>query len=388
MANRIPSDTDPTTGPLGERPFPELAEALRSRIASILREWEGLVRQYVPSARIVSFDEVLDSQPDILNAVADALASGDPAEVARLMERSPAQGIHRYQIHYDVRELATEDRILRRLTMEHVEDALGRRPSRAEDIALNWAIDLIWQQAMVAFVNYQNERLRAAAEAELTYLSFLSHEVNNKLATVTLSLKLLRMEIDEQRAPAEKKLIDDALLSIHETVQGTRRLLQHERLRKVGHAVQPRPVDLREFLSARAHEFSAEAEQKGVRLKVEVPAGRAVVTTDPEMVTLVLRNLVGNAIKYAPGHPVRLSAQTDENGARWTLSVSDQGPGIPPEHLDQIFEAFHRGNTFGQEGIGLGLAIASRAADLLNAELSIESRLGEGATFSLRLPAV
>ena len=70
----------------------------------------------------------------------------------------------------------------------------------------------------------------------------------------------------------------------------------------------------------------------------------------------------------------------------WVLSVSDEGPGIAPEHLRNIFEAFRRGEMHGQSGVGLGLAIASRAAKLLGAELTVESKLGVGSTFRLAFP--
>jgi signal transduction histidine kinase len=65
--------------------------------------------------------------------------------------------------------------------------------------------------------------------------------------------------------------------------------------------------------------------------------------------------------------------------------VSDRGPGIPPEITGRLFEAFTRGNTFGQPGVGLGLAIASQAAKLLDGSLEVESKVGDGSTFRLNL---
>src|SRR5687767_13129103 len=136
---REPRRTDPTLGPLVEGAFPEIGAILRARVKPILREWGKLVRRHVPPASSLDFDEVLDGLPQILPAMADALASDDPDNVRRLMERSPEQGVHRFQLRYDVRELTTEDRILRRVIIDHVESGLGRRTTRAEDTALNWA---------------------------------------------------------------------------------------------------------------------------------------------------------------------------------------------------------------------------------------------------------
>ena len=174
-----------------------MAEALRSRIKPILRAWEELVRKHVPPVHGLPFDEVIDSVPDILSKVADALASGKAAEVNRLIERSPSQGIHRFRMHYDVRQLAVEDRMLRRLIIEHVDVGLDRRKTGDEEMALNWVIDLMAQQAMIAFVGHQNGRLRDAAEAELKYLSFLSHDLNGNLGNVTLWLQILRRSLSD-----------------------------------------------------------------------------------------------------------------------------------------------------------------------------------------------
>src|SRR5438105_10481382 len=102
---------------------------------------------------------------------------------------------------------------------------------------------------------------------------------------------------------------------------------------------------------------------------------------------MILQNLIGNAIKYAPRRPVRISATRDGEQHPWRLSVADQGPGIDPAKLAQMFQPFARGETHGQAGTGLGLSIAHQAAAMLGAKLWAESKLGEGSTFHLDLPA-
>ena len=82
---------------------------------------------------------------------------------------------------------------------------------------------------------------------------------------------------------------------------------------------------------------------------------------------------------------VRISAEDDHLG--WRVAVSDQGPGIAPDRVAQLFNAFSRGETHGQPGVGLGLTIASQAARLLGGELVVDSQVGKGSTFSFQLPA-
>jgi signal transduction histidine kinase len=379
---------DPVIGPLAEGAHPEVAEALRSQSKAILQDWEKQVRRVIPATDSLSFDQFLDHLPEILAAMADALASGNPDEVKRLLERSPSQGIHRFQLHYDVTDLATEDRMLRRLILEHVESALGRTTGHDENLALNWAIDLMAQQAMVAFVNHQNARLREAAEAELKYLSFLSHDLSGNLGSVTLWLQVLKRKLsDAGEFASEVTALDTAQQAILDTMGGMGRLLQAERLRHRG--VQPTvgPVNLHALSTELCRQSQQQAEQKGVGMEVHVPHD-AVVHSDADLIRLVLQNLIGNAVKYSTRGTVRISAEQGEDGRRraWVLAVSDEGPGIAPENVERIFEAFRRGEMHGQSGVGLGLAIASRAARLLNAELTVESRPGVGSTFRLVFP--
>jgi signal transduction histidine kinase len=127
----------------------------------------------------------------------------------------------------------------------------------------------------------------------------------------------------------------------------------------------------------------AKATDKGLRIENDVPP-QAVAQSDRELITLLLQNLLGNAFKFSSRGRVRVGAHEDPLG--WRLFVSDQGPGIAPERVQTLFEAFTRGETHGQPGVGLGLNIASHAARLLGSELQLESKLGEGSTFSITLP--
>lgn len=106
------------------------------------------------------------------------------------------------------------------------------------------------------------------------------------------------------------------------------RLLQAERLRQQTAEPKSRPVNLNAMASEVAMEFSNLAQRKGVKLAVDVPLD-AVVHSDRDWLQIILQNLVSSAVKYS------------------ALSVCNEGPGIPPEHLASIFQAFRRGDTHG-----------------------------------------
>jgi signal transduction histidine kinase len=120
-----------------------------------------------------------------------------------------------------------------------------------------------------------------------------------------------------------------------------------------------------------------------VRIENAIPEGVGAYS-DRELVTLVLQNLLGNAVKFGRHGVVRLTAEEDPAGLR--ISVSDQGPGIAPDRLATLFKVFTRGETHGQPGLGLGLSIASHATRLLGSDLRVESAEGKGSTFSFTLP--
>src|SRR5439155_22090036 len=111
------------------------------------------------------------------------------------------------------------------------------------------------------------------------------------------------------------------------------------------------------------------------------------ITSDRELLTLILQNLLGNAIKYSTAGTIRVTATGDcTDGAACRISVIDQGPGIDPQKLSELFRSYTRGETHGQAGTGLGLSIARQAAEHLGAKLWAESNPGNGTVFHLELP--
>ncbi len=385
MAKKLKKTRQPADDPLVHRAFPELGRALQAQVPQIIEDWITLVRRALPLAAQLSAVEIEDHLPDILSRMFDALAS-DSTKVDQLKEESPAQGAIRFQQKYAVRDLMTEDRLLRRVIIVRAEAALRRRMTQDEQIGLDTAIDLMLQEAIAAFIEHQNAHLRTAAEAELKYLSFLSHDLNNNLGTVTLWLQVLKSQLASSDGFREAvETLDTAQQAILDTIGGMGRLLQAERLRRAGVKPTAAPVHLHSLVMKIVDPVSAQPDRKGVRIEVDVDPSVTVVS-DGELILLVLQNLIGNAIKYSTNGTVRIECCDEEDG-RLVVSVSDEGPGIAPEHLERIFTAFSRGQTYGQLGVGLGLTIASQAARLLGGELKVESRVGQGSKFSLVLPA-
>lgn len=149
-------------------------------------------------------------------------------------------------------------------------------------------------------------------------------------------------------------------------------------------------TDVGQLAREAADDFQAHALGVGLALEVRAPQGLRT-GTDPVRVRQVLGNLLSNAVKYAPqGHVTVDAALRQAGGPRpgeWiAVSVIDSGPGIPKDKVEQIFHEFTRLEPHAQQGLGIGLAISRRIAQLLGGDLAVESEVGRGSAFTLWLP--
>jgi hypothetical protein len=122
---------NPLIAQLTHRPFPEVAEILRAGTDQITHEWDAAVRVAMPQMQHLTYDELKDSTPEILLAIANALASDDPNVIRELINRAPSQGLSRFRLNFDVIEVMQEDRLLRAITVHHVAACRDRRHASA-----------------------------------------------------------------------------------------------------------------------------------------------------------------------------------------------------------------------------------------------------------------
>ena len=377
---------------LSGRAYPELAGALRAAIEPIVARWQAVVRRALPSADELTFTQLRDDMPNVLEHVAAALESDEPLATRRLSDLAPEHGATRFHQQFKFEELLVEHSIMRPIMLDEVTGRLGRAMDVGEVSALMVGLDVMTRQAAVEFVGHQTRQLRAANEAQSKYLSFLSHDLRGGLNGVCLMIEVLRRELSkEERFQESVEDLDMMRRSIFETIGTMDRFLHAERFRKGKVQVRPMKLNLRYLLMEVLAHFSYTAKDKSVELKADAPTDSDVVS-DKDLLTIILQNVTSNAIKYGSRAPVQLAARRAEGdgGGAWRVSVTDQGPGIAPDKLKDLFGPFTRGDTQGQPGVGLGLSIARQAADLLGAKLWAESPAagGKGTTFHLQLEPV
>lgn len=135
-------------------------------------------------------------------------------------------------------------------------------------------------------------------------------------------------------------------------------------------------------------DYRAQAGEKSIDLAFTLPAKLEPINADREKLALLLHNVLGNAVKYTPaGGRVEVTAEQDDAGL--TVSVRDNGPGIAAEDHDRVFQKFYRtddARVSDTKGSGLGLALAREIARLHGGDINIESELGHGSTFTVRVP--
>lgn len=141
-------------------------------------------------------------------------------------------------------------------------------------------------------------------------------------------------------------------------------------------------VHLRELTWKVAADHSPTAKDKRLDIAIHIPA-EAVVYSDPQLIAICLNNLIGNAVKFSEKGLIRIEAAPAARDGRsgWKMSVSDEGPGIAEDKRALLFQVFSRGESHGQTGMGLGLAITAHTAKLLGTEIELESKEGIGSTF-------
>jgi signal transduction histidine kinase len=164
-------------------------------------------------------------------------------------------------------------------------------------------------------------------------------------------------------------------------------ILSYARLETGAAEVDIEETSVNEIADEAAALMEPMARSKGIDLKLHVPKHDAHFWTDPPKARQILVNLLSNAVKFTQSGAVDLTAQVENDQVRF--DVRDTGIGMSREQVDRIFDPFVQGEpptTRRSGGTGLGLSVARRFARLLGGEIGVETDVGRGSTFTLRLP--
>jgi signal transduction histidine kinase len=269
------------------------------------------------------------------------------------------------------------------------------RTLSAVDRSVMSALSRIAAEALDRARLFDAERAaRAAAEAanraKAAFLASMSHELRTPLQAALGFAQLMRSgmygPVNDEQAEVLGR-VERSQLHLARLIDD---ILDFARIEAGRVRINLEPVPIAHVFADLAPLVEPQAAAKRVTLTFVPAPARLRATADGHRLQQILINLVGNAIKFTPeAGTVRVEAMRD--GARAKIRVSDTGLGIPADRLQSIFEPFVQVDaefTRTASGAGLGLSISRDLARMMNGDLTVESGLGKGSTFSVSLPAV
>ena len=316
------------------------------------------------------------------------------ARLKELLEETQRQGEELQTQHEELRVTNEE--------LEHQSTALREANARQAQIQHELEATNASLEEQTALLEQQREELQLsqkvlqerarelqqASQYKSEFLARMSHELRTPLNSSLILARLLGDNPSKNLTEEQVKFANtiysagnDLLLLINDILDLAK--IEAGRLElRVG------PVHIARVRDTLSREFEPVAQNKGLTLKVEVaPDAPAQLMSDEQRLIQVLRNLVSNACKFTDRGEVAIAIAAEDTHVRF--DVRDTGIGIPPEHVDRVFDAFHQvdgGVARKHGGTGLGLAISRDLAALLGGTLTLKSTVGQGTVFSLVIP--
>jgi two-component system phosphate regulon sensor histidine kinase PhoR len=326
-----------------------------------------------PDGRVVSFNAQAST-------MAVALRRGDPVSIAL---RAP-------EVIEAIRRCVASNKAER---VEFAERVPAGRWSEAFVTPVHDSASLSGSRpALLLLIFHDLTPIRRVEEMRADFVANASHELRTPLAALSGFIETLKgparndtaarerfLDIMEAQANRMARLIDD--------------LLSLSRIELAAHVRPVTPVELVPVVRQVVDALQTLARDRGVEVKIDAPTEPLVVPGDRDELIRAFENLIENALKYGgAGKRVDITlarAKAQDGSDEAVASVRDYGPGIPAEHIPRLTERFYRVDVTGSRalgGTGLGLALVKHVINRHRGRLVIESRIGQGATFTIRLP--
>ena len=238
---------------------------------------------------------------------------------------------------------------------------------------------------IITAVNSMTEELSGIETLRTDFISNVSHEMKTPLAVMQNYGTLLQSpELSDEKRVEYAKGVTDASRRLADMMTN---ILKLNRLENQTIFPQKTVFDLGEQLCESLLQYESIWEKSDIEIETEIEDD-VKVEADAELLSLVWNNLFSNAFKFTgEGGKVRVSLTTDGHYA--VVSVSDTGCGMTPEVGAHIFEKFYQGDTSrATQGNGLGLALVKRVVDIMQGEIGVESAVGKGTTFTVKIEKV
>ena len=231
-------------------------------------------------------------------------------------------------------------------------------------------------------INMMAEELSSVETLRTDFIANVSHEMKTPLAVMQNYGTLLQTpDLSEEKRIEYAKVITDASRRLADMMTN---ILKLNRLENQQIYPNPTTFDLGEQLCESLLQYESTWERKNIEIETDI-AENVLVSADAELLSLVWNNLFSNAFKFTEdGGKVRLTLTADDKYA--TVKVTDTGCGMSADVGAHIFEKFYQGDTsHATQGNGLGLPLVKRVVDIMQGEIGVESRIGVGTTFTVKI---
>jgi len=279
-----------------------------------------------------------------------------------------------------LRRKFTVERPVRRITEATSKMIEGDFSIRIEPMAKFGTDDSF--NEIIDCINRMAEELSGVETLRTDFVANVSHEMKTPLAVMQNYGTLLQAhDITEDKRIEYAKAITEASRRLADMMTN---ILKLNRLDNQQIYPNPSTLDLGEQLCESLLQYESVWERKNIEIETDIEDG-VLISADAELLMLVWNNLFSNAFKFTDdGGKVSLVLSADEKYA--TVKISDTGCGMSREVGEHIFEKFYQGDTsHATQGNGLGLALVKRVVDITNGEIAVESAVGVGTTFTVRI---
>jgi two-component system phosphate regulon sensor histidine kinase PhoR len=228
--------------------------------------------------------------------------------------------------------------------------------------------------------------LKKAAKYRQEFLADVSHELKTPIFAAQGFVHTL-LDNPEEDLEIRVKFLEKAAKSLDGLDNLVQDLLTVSQIETGAIKIEKKKIDLRPLIDEIFEQVEAKAKKRDVKLKLIAPKGDIQVKADTQRISQVIMNLVVNAIKYGKEKGLVQIIVTEKKKV-YTISVVDNGPGIPEEHLHRIFERFYRvdkSRAKNSGGTGLGLSIVKHIVQAHNSKISVQSEEDKGTRFEFKL---
>lgn len=391
----------------------DLSETLLYRSNDIIEQWVRSVfqDQQIEVTQELTFKEVRDSMPRVLEALATVLSESEISDLQTLVDASLEHGTIRAEQGFEPAEIAREYRLLRAVIFSVLEVDLLQVPAiellravRLIDMVIDEAIARCFNsytqgrmqelQQLQSQLNLTNQELTRLVRASRDNLAQLAHELKTPLTSIIGYADLFlrqqsRYKQDVRDSATNLESIEQVLRSGRLLLRLINDALEISRYDAGKMKLQPVATDVRQVLRSVLEMMEPLSLSKNLVLSLEIDRAPDEVIIDPLRLQQVLTNLLSNAIRYSDAGSIQLKCW-QLSAEQWAVSVTDEGAGIPSDVQSHIFDPYFRADAVASktDGTGLGLAIVARLVKLMQGNISMTSQPGQGSTFTVVLPCV